>query len=147
MYISYVKIEPNNFVGEGITWSFSGDEENSWRWCQGSFSSCSERVTINPNNSITLIDSEFKDIGIYTCEIRSLAGRVSKSKTTYFPDLNAESHTESNHEYYEEGKNVLLDCTFEVILSKNINPRNLYRFLTRLCGFKIDYQRMLSCLC
>ena len=127
MYISYVKIEPNNFVGEGITWSFSGDEENSWRWCQRSSSSCSERVTINSDNSITLIDSEFKDIGIYTCEIRSLAGRVSKSKTTYFPDLKAESHAESNHEYYEEGKNVLLDCIFEVILSKNIQTQNLQK--------------------
>ena len=127
MYISYVKIEPNNFVGEGITWSFSGDEENSWRWCQRSSSLCSERVTIKPDNSITLIDSELKDIGIYTCEIRSLAGRVSKSKTTYFPDLNDESHSESNHEYYEEGKNVLLDCTFEVILPSNIKAQKFLK--------------------
>ena len=134
MYISYVKIEPNNFVGEGITWSFSGDEENSWRWCQRSSSLCSERVTIKPDNSITLIDSEFKDIGIYTCEIRSLAGRVSKSKTTYFPDLNDESHAESNHEYYEEGKNVLLDCTFEVILPNNIKAQ---KFLNKLPDFLV----------
>ena len=113
MYISHVKIEPNNFIGEGISWSFSSeDPSNTWRWCQRS-SSCSERISINPDNSLTIVDSRFNDVGIYTCEIKSLAGKLSISKTTYLPEMKAAA-AELKHEYYEEGKDILLDCEFEV---------------------------------
>ena len=113
MYISHVKIEPNNFIGEGISWSFSSeDSSNTWRWCQRS-SSCSERISVNPNNSLTIVDSKFKDIGIFTCEVKSLAGKLSTSSTTYFPEMKVRT-AELKHEYYEEGKDILLDCEFEV---------------------------------
>ena len=120
MYISHVKIEPNNFIGEGISWSFSSeDPSNTWRWCQRS-SSCSERISINPDNSLTIVDSRFNDVGIYTCEIKSLAGKSSTSSTTYFPELKAGT-AELKHEYYEEGKDIWLDCEFEVnILKKTL---------------------------
>ena len=115
MYISYVKIEPNNFIGEGITWSFSAsdDSSNNWRWCQQSSFSCSDKVFFNPNNSITVVNSGLNEIGIYTCELKSLAGKVSKSKTTYFPELSTAA--DSKNQYYVEGDNFLFDCELEVI--------------------------------
>ena len=79
-------------------------------------SNCSSKIFFNQNHSLTVNDSDYDNVGIYTCRAISLAGHVSTSQTNYFPEvLRLPEHSKpSNMVYFDERSNLNLDCTFQV---------------------------------
>ena len=111
----YIKIEPKNLGEEGVSWIFSSDgRQKDNLMCNQTFPECGQKIRFNKDYSITLTDPEYRNVGIYTCKVQSLAGRESETKTNYFPDLI--THKMPENKNFMEGGNFEFDCKFEVTL-------------------------------
>ena len=118
MYIHcslYIKIQPENLGEEGVSWIFSQDGRTKNKLkCNQTFPDCGQNTHFNKDYSITITEPDFENVGIYTCRVRSVAGRESTTNTNYFPELI--EHNVTGNQYFVEGRKFEFGCTFEVIV-------------------------------
>ena len=115
MYIHCFKIQSENLGEEGVSWIFSHDgRQKKTLKCNQTFPDCGHNTIFNKDYSLTIINPDLENVGIYTCKVRSVAGRESTTKTNYFPELIP--HKVTGNQYFVEKSNIEFDCKFEVIV-------------------------------